>query len=269
MSSTDDQRPWERGTQDDRWLGYLDTRFRDPEIGEYVLRNNVGARSYSELEQLEARHVSAREITLAENGHPRSWDLDGLRGIHRHLFQDVYPWAGELRTVEIGKGLPFARHQDIAIGWEKLSATLRDSNLLRTIQPDRYPSVLSAVYNSQNILHPFREGNGRTNRAFLSALAGEAGYRVDWAQVPRHLNDRACEQGKAGDTTLLDGMFARITKQVDGQSLSGLGTTTRAPSDRGPIISTPPGIPGTTSPSSARPYRPPRGPATPGRGVGR
>lgn len=256
-------RPWEQGDDSQRWDGYLDTRYPDPEIGEYVLVNKVGATTYADLVQLEARHVSARQMTLVEAGLPHSYDLAGLCEIHAHLFQDVYPWAGELRTVDVGKGLPFARHQDIQAGWDQVAGILRETDLLRTVRPDAYTDMISRIYNAQNVLHPFREGNGRTNRVFTSALAAESGHRIDWATVPRHLNDRACEQGKAGDMSLLTDMFARITSRIDATTRQG------APADRGPMVPTPPGAAATRGALGARPYRPPHGPATPGKDLGR
>lgn len=76
----------------------------DPETG--ILRNKVGARSQRDLDAAEADLAAARAYRLIlTNPIKPTGDLDELRAIHRHLFQDVYDWAGELRTVDISKHL--------------------------------------------------------------------------------------------------------------------------------------------------------------------
>ncbi len=93
--------PWEVGDHPQRWQGYL-----DPDTG--VLRNLVGARSLEQLHIIEDDLVEARTIELLEKPVQGTYDLAHIQGIHRQLFQDVYPWAGELRTVNMEKGRPFA-----------------------------------------------------------------------------------------------------------------------------------------------------------------
>lgn len=73
----------------------------DPSTG--ILRNLVGAQTWGELRRREDVRVEARVIELLTRPVPQTFDLDHLQALHRHLFQDVYPWAGELRTVDMGK----------------------------------------------------------------------------------------------------------------------------------------------------------------------
>lgn len=86
-------KPWEIGTEHQRWDGYLDPDTWDPEVGAPVLRNLVGARTYDELRQAEDVLVPMRAAELADLGLPATFDLDGLRSIHRQLFQDVYEYG--------------------------------------------------------------------------------------------------------------------------------------------------------------------------------
>ena len=97
-------RPWEVGDHHQRWNGYLDFAHVDPFMGTPILRNLVGATTGDELRHREDTFVGVRALTLRANGIPGSFDLAGLQAIHRHLFQDVYEWAGELRTVGMQKG---------------------------------------------------------------------------------------------------------------------------------------------------------------------
>lgn len=179
------QLPWQVGAESQRWNGYLDHQNYDPTVGHGVLRNLVGATTYDELRHREDTFVGYRGATLRTNGLPATYDLAGLQSIHRHLFQDVYAWAGELRTVSIAKGSSaFVEPEHIESSFAQIAEVIRDTDQLRTVPPDRYPASLARVYHVVNTIHPFREGNGRSQREFITALAREAGYTVDWQSVP-------------------------------------------------------------------------------------
>ena len=92
--------PWDTGDLERNWLGYFIP-------GTRVLRNRVGAKTFNELQNAENDLVETRLIELRENPGllgDRSYDLRFIRAIHRQLFQDVYDWAGDFRTVGIEKG---------------------------------------------------------------------------------------------------------------------------------------------------------------------
>ncbi|MEL7978370.1 Fic family protein [Isoptericola sp. F-RaC21] len=210
--------PWEQGDEGARWNGYLlDDR--------HTLRNLVGARTPEQLRRIEDDLVEARALTLREHGLPTSYDLEGLRQVHRHLFQDVYAWAGDLRTVEIRKGAGwFARRKQIEPAMRQLAEHLRETSNLRSVSAREVPRDLAQVYNIVNHVHPFREGNGRTQREFITALARESGHRLDWTRVTRDRagyeseNDQASREASEGHPTALYEMFARITiRAQDGE----------------------------------------------------
>src|SRR5690606_22437288 len=128
-------RPWETGDEYVRWGGYLLEDGR-------TLRNLVGARSPEELRRVEDHLVEARALTLREHGLPATYDLAGLRSIHRHMFQDVYEWAGDVRTVSIRKGhdgwfAPMERIQE-AIG--TVARYVEETDMLRVAQPRDVPA---------------------------------------------------------------------------------------------------------------------------------
>lgn len=206
--------PWEGGNETARWNGYLDFSRIDGEVGYPVLRNLVDARTYDELRVREDRFAALRAATLPEHGIPATYDLDGLRSIHRHLFQDVYEWAGEVRTVNLRKGEPFAPPHSIEPLMDGVAEAMRETDLLRKIPEHNYAEALATIYNTVNSAHPFREGNGRTQRVFVDALAAESGHRLDWTTVHGPLNDFASEKARGGDLTHLTAMFHAITSKA-------------------------------------------------------
>ncbi|WP_454044667.1 Fic/DOC family protein [Cellulosimicrobium sp. Marseille-Q8652] len=137
------------------------------------------------LRDREDRRVEARALTLREYGLPATYDLAGLRAIHRHLFQDVYDWAGDVRTVSIPKSRDgwFAPLDRIEDAMDVVATYLRETDNLRTLDPGDVPGALASVYDVINQTHPFREDNGRVQREFVTALARKSGHRLDWTQV--------------------------------------------------------------------------------------
>lgn len=196
--------------------GFLDP-YLDPETG--VLRNLVGARTKDALEDAEADLSFARLMQLMEHPPKATGDLAELRAIHRYLFQDVYEWAGQLRTVDIRKDvegagffLPVAMI-DRAAGFA--ASELRDENMLRGLARDRFIERLAYHYEQFNYIHPFREGNGRTQRVFWNRITRDAGWQLDWRPVQGPANDRACRAASdQQDFAPLREMFSQIVTKA-------------------------------------------------------
>jgi cell filamentation protein len=155
----------------------------DPRTG--VLRNRLGITDATVLAQAEARLAAAAEIVLftehLDLGH---YDLSHLRAIHHHLFGAVYDWAGELRTVNMTKGdTAFALVEWLEPQAEQVFAWLTDEHHLLDRHRDQFVEGASRFLSDLNALHPFREGNGRTQRAFLRRLAADAGWHLAWSEV--------------------------------------------------------------------------------------
>jgi len=125
-----------------------------------VLRNRLGLRDAIELDQHE------RELVLfrVKQGIPSGqFDLAHLRAIHRHLFQDVYDWAGELRTVEIAKGgNQFQFRQYISTGMADVHRRIVAAEFLKNMSGRAFADKAGEIIGDINYVHPFREGNGRT-----------------------------------------------------------------------------------------------------------
>ena len=149
-----------------------------------VLRNLAEIRDANRLSQFESDHFFARLLELHENPIRGSFDSDHLRQIHRYLFQDVYAWAGEFRTVPIAKGNSFfARPEHIGPELQKLFHQLAAEQSLRGKDSKGFCQRAAHYLGEINALHPFREGNGRAQREFIRELALEAGYEVAWDLV--------------------------------------------------------------------------------------
>jgi len=157
-----------------------------------VLKNRFGIGDATTLEATEADLVAARSRELSLAPLKGRFDLAHLQAIHRYLFGDMYDWAGQLRTIDISKGGHlFAHHAHIASAAEPIFKKLAEEKYLSGLGNGPF-SERAAHYLGE--LHPFREGNGRTQREFLSHLAHAAGYYIAWEKVkPREMLDASIE----------------------------------------------------------------------------
>ncbi len=106
--------------------------------------------------------------------------------MHHHIFQDVYEWAGEFRTFNISKsGDPFAFKEHIVSSLDKTFRELKDERHLSGADLQRFANRGAWYLGEINAIHPFREGNGRTQREFIRELGLRNGWGLDWKQVSR------------------------------------------------------------------------------------
>jgi cell filamentation protein len=112
------------------------------------------------------------------------FDLRHLKAIHHHLFQDVYDWAGQVRTVEISKGgSQFQFRQYIETGMSDVHRRLTKADLLRGMQRHPFAAAAAQIIGDVNYVHPLREGNGRTQLQYLKQLADQAGHWLDLTRI--------------------------------------------------------------------------------------
>jgi cell filamentation protein len=156
-----------------------------------VLRNRLGITDAAELAQAESELTSYRLIELRRTDLPGRYDLPHLQGFHRYIFGDLYDWAGELRSVSIGKSDLFCLPQYLGSFAEDVFGKLAWAGYLRGLERVAFVDGLTMLLADVNALHPFREGNGRTQRAFLAQLARDAGHPIHWAGMdPRSTSPR-------------------------------------------------------------------------------
>ena len=149
-----------------------------------VLRNLLGINDYDELVSAEGRLTVIAMIQLDADPVKGRFDTDHLKSIHRRIFKDIYDWAGEFKTVEISKGIPFCYCANIQSQLDAIFIQLHKEDLLRSIT-DRaqYVSRLAYYFGELNAVHPFREGNGRTQRKFIQQLVSESGHSISFERL--------------------------------------------------------------------------------------
>jgi cell filamentation protein len=111
------------------------------------------------------------------------FDLRHLCAIHRRIFGDVYDWASAIRTVDIAKGMYFCRCDAIESESRRIFGAIADGNYLASLSREPFIIRLAEHWGEVNALHPFREGNTRTQRVFFQQLARVAGWHIDWTRV--------------------------------------------------------------------------------------
>jgi len=165
----------------------------DPYVypGTKVLRNKLDLRDPATLAALERRMVAQRIMEGVPRG---AFDLEHLQSVHRHLFQDVYEWAGEIRVTELSKGgQQFLLRRFIESGVADVARRIAEAKSFKGLSLPGFAREAGRVIGDINYIHPFREGNGRTQLQILRQLAEVAGWsfvvrRIDpaaWLQASR------------------------------------------------------------------------------------
>jgi cell filamentation protein len=112
--------------------------------------------------------------------------LSALRAIHFCLFQDLYDWAGNLRTVDLCKGRTrFANFSRIEPEADKLFHQLAQENYLTGLTREQFVARLAHYYCEFNVVHPFRDGNGRAQRLLFEVISINAGFELRWEPIAR------------------------------------------------------------------------------------
>lgn len=193
---------------------YLDPDYvyTDPVSG--VLRNIAGIIDQKALVFAETAVVTKRAGELFAKP-IRINDSSALFAIHQHLFQDIYTWAGKKRTVEISKGgkqfFPTARFDRAFVFIDSL---ILDYKHINKDDQAGIADKLAEILDTVNYLHPFREGNGRTQREFLRLLAAEKGWKLNLTPPDdKKVYERYMTGTINSDVAALTGlMFERLNK---------------------------------------------------------
>lgn len=155
----------------------LDYTYTDPKTG--ILRNLADITDPDVLLFFESGAVAKRIQELYEKP-IKIKGADSLLSIHRHLFQDVYSWAGEKRKVEISKaGKQFFPTTHFDNAFRFIDTLISDYKNISKEDKLQIAEKLAEILDNVNYLHPFREGNGRTQREFLRLLVSEKGLTLN------------------------------------------------------------------------------------------
>jgi cell filamentation protein len=143
-------------------------------------------RNKEELKKAEEEFTAVKQLVLLQSPIKGRFTKNHLLKIHKFLFEDVYPFAGQLRKEQISKGdTMFYPPNMIDRELKKVFSEIRDKKMLDEEDDSLRLQNLSYVMAELNIIHPFREGNGRCIREFVRCMALEYGYRLNWGNVDR------------------------------------------------------------------------------------
>ena len=152
--------------------------------GTAVLKNKAGITDQDQLDEYEGDFTAIRLLELTQYPVEGSFDLAHLCKIHQYLFQDVYDWAGEVRTVDIIRGESrFCNVRHIQSYSNTVFSALAAEKYLVNLEPKVFAHRLAHYLSEINAIHPFREGNGRVQRLFISQLAEHANYSLDYSAL--------------------------------------------------------------------------------------
>lgn len=152
--------------------------------GTSCLINKLNIRDEKDLNAVESQITLAKISLLQQEPIKGNFDFEHYKAIHKFLFEDLYDWAGTPRTVDLSKkGTSFVKANDIALIANACFERLKNQNFFKGLDLESFIECIADFYGITNNLHPFREGNGRTQRVFLSQLALEAGYEMNFANM--------------------------------------------------------------------------------------
>ncbi|MEU2043687.1 Fic/DOC family protein [Nocardia niwae] len=184
-----------------------------------VLRNRYGIRDPEQLAAREYRETTLRSIEI-EQGRadiPATSDAAEWRAIHRHLFANVYDWAGQFRTVRLYKGeLEFASPSNFDDYLAEVSAEIREVDWA-SLNQNQFIDRAARTHMLLNFIHPFREGNGRSEKLFLDRQISDAQWELDYSRVEAKewnwagMWSRDTNGRRPTDHRVLLGVFRRIT----------------------------------------------------------
>ena len=174
-----------------------------------ALDNKLGITDSAELARIEEKISKAKALELFEKGILGKIEVgtyEGLAQIHKYLFEDIYDFAGQMRTVNIAKGgFRFAPVMYLGAALENISK-----------MPQSTYNEIIEKYVEMNVAHPFREGNGRSTRIWLDAiLRKELGQVIDWSKVDKEDYLLAMERSPIKDLEIKFLLKEALTDKID------------------------------------------------------
>lgn len=180
-----------------------------------ILINKMGIKDKDILAEFESKYTSSTISEALVYPIGGDFSLDHLKKIHKHIFYDIYYWAGEIREVNISKGLTFCPVNNIVPQFNILYKELVEDNFLMEIS-DRSLIVerLSYYFGEVNLIHPFREGNGRTQRLYITYLSELAGYNLDTSNISSREMIEACYEAAKLNYKKMEELIDRSLSEI-------------------------------------------------------
>ena len=178
-----------------------------------TLVNKLDIHDNKKLATVEKKLVLLKLYTLMQNKNIGNFDIHHFLSIHKFLFEDIYPFAGKIRSEDIAKdSFRFAK-------WEYIEEQLRflldklSKDNFKNLSKDEMAKKLAYYMSELNVLHPFREGNGRVIREFIRQLAFKNGYLLDLQDINPKEMLAACIRSVV-DTSNLENILSFCLKKI-------------------------------------------------------
>src|SRR5580658_1623099 len=189
----------------------------DPQSG--ILTNKFGLTDQESLDRAESNSVSVRSILLQLNPLKGNFDSEHLKAIHSYLFRDVYEWAGQFRVIPLAKAVDvrggrvirFTRPDSIEQELKRVFDELANEHFLEGLPRREFARKVAGLFSEINRIHPFREGNGRTQRQFVRQLADSLGFKLHFEVVSKERLIQASILSAQGDVAMMERLFDEIT----------------------------------------------------------
>ena len=178
-----------------------------------VLINKLDFRNLDNLLLVERRFTMLRLLELMDNPIKGKFNLKHLQAIHAYIFQDIYDWAGKIRTVDIAKGNMFCKVELIQEQADLLFGKLKKESYLEGLEEETFVKRLAYYFSEINALHPFREGNGRSQREFIRSLADHCGYVLLFDKVSSEEMLSASEASFLCDYSKMEELFRKCIRK--------------------------------------------------------
>ena len=178
-----------------------------------VLKNKFDIRDEQQLDTLE-QSITSMLIAKAAIDIPfENVDFDFYKNLHKYIFSDIYEWAGNVRKIDMSKkGTNFCSADKIEERGNAIFNRLRKNEFLKQYSDDEFIVEFTDLYCDLNYLHPFREGNGRTQRLFLSMLVDYLGKSLDFSEIDTDMLMIATIKSVSGDIFMLRDIFREYIK---------------------------------------------------------
>lgn len=185
-----------------------------------MLENKLGITNTLELAKEEEKITKLRALELFDTNKINEIEIGttkGLCDIHKFLFGDIYPFAGNIREVNLAKGnFRFAA-----------AMYLKDALLKIDSMPETTFEEIIKKYVEMNIAHPFREGNGRSTRIWLDMiLKKRIGKVIDWSKIDKEEYLLAMERSPIKDTEIMFLLKNALTDEIDNREVYMKGIDT-------------------------------------------
>ena len=151
-----------------------------------VLKNKLNIRDNKLLKTAEEEITLIKQMELLKNPIKGNFSKAHLMNIHKFIFEDIYSFAGKIRREQISKADTMFYPPDlIDRELDKVFAKIKEKNMLKETDEEKVFDNLAYVMAELNIIHPFREGNGRSIREFIRLMAKRMGYDLNWGNVDK------------------------------------------------------------------------------------